>query len=148
MSLLVDVCRQSIAFESLAELTACLRAIAADPEVTVVRVKNRLDPAYDSADSAGYRDVALNLRIVSAAAQDLGVETHVCEVQLLLKSFAELKVPITLLPNHPCVSERITIGMPMVDGASWEDEYCNVASVFAVLHLFSGSKSDLIVCPF
>ena len=58
----------------------------------MVRVKNRMDPNYDSSISAGYRDVALNLRIVNDETKDLGVETHVCEVQLILKAFAELKV--------------------------------------------------------
>ena len=36
--------------------------------------------------------MALNLRLTGVAARELGVETHVCEVQLLLRPFAELKV--------------------------------------------------------
>ena len=63
-------------------------------QVQVVRIKNRLDPAYDSGRSAGYRDVALNLRVVTAEAMALGVDLHVCEVQLLLRPFAALKVCI------------------------------------------------------
>ena len=46
---------------------------------------------YDGEESAGYRDVALNVRLHTAAALDLGVEMHVCEVQLLLRPFAEIK---------------------------------------------------------
>ncbi len=57
-----------------------------------VRVKNRLDPDYNAEESLGYRDVALNLRVVTAETRQLGSETHVCEVQLLLRAFAELKV--------------------------------------------------------
>ena len=57
-------------------------------------MKNRLDPGYDAAASGGYRDVALNLRLTGVAARELGVETHVCEVQLLLRPFAELKVGV------------------------------------------------------
>ena len=38
------------------------------------------------------RDVGLNLRIVNNTTMELGLETHVCEVQLLLYAFAELKV--------------------------------------------------------
>ena len=57
-----------------------------------MRVKNRLDPDYDAEESGGYRDVGLNLRVVTAETRRLGVETHVCEVQLLLRTFAELKV--------------------------------------------------------
>ena len=47
---------------------------------------------YDGAATAGYRDVALNLRLRTAAAIELGVDAHVCEVQLLLRQFAEIKV--------------------------------------------------------
>lgn len=79
-------------FEDLVGLTVCLRAIAEDVDVQLLRVKNRLDPGYDSRESAGYRDVGLNLRLVGARARELAVETHVCEVQLLLRPFAELKV--------------------------------------------------------
>ena len=48
--------------------------------------------SYDGSETAGYRDVALNLRLCTAAALELGVELHVCEVQLLLRRFAEIKV--------------------------------------------------------
>ncbi len=64
VSRLVDLCRQSIVFESPGGVAACLAAIAADPTVALCRVKNRLDPKYDAAKSAGYRDVGLNLRMV------------------------------------------------------------------------------------
>jgi hypothetical protein len=90
--MLVDLCRQSIVFENAAGVAACLAAVRADKEVLVLRVKNRLDPTYDSTASAGYRDVALNLRIASNVTEELGIEMHVCEVQLLLLPFAELKV--------------------------------------------------------
>ncbi len=53
MSRLVDVCRQSLVFRDPAGLAQCLRAIRADPDVVAVRIKNRLDPAFDSAVSAG-----------------------------------------------------------------------------------------------
>ena len=91
-SRLVDVCRQSIVFENASDLAACLAVIAADPDVAVARVKNRLDPAHNASPSAGYRSVALNLRLISAEARLLGIEAHVAEVQLLLREFAELKV--------------------------------------------------------
>jgi hypothetical protein len=55
VSRLTDVCRQSIIFDGPAGVAACLRAVAADPEAVVLRVKNRLDPAYDARSSAGYR---------------------------------------------------------------------------------------------
>ena len=53
MSRLVDVCRQSVVFRDPAQLAQCLRAVGADPDAVLLRVKNRLDPAFDSALSAG-----------------------------------------------------------------------------------------------
>ncbi len=46
---------------------------------------------YDAAKSAGYRDVAINLRMVCPEDRNLDLDQHVCEVQLILKAFAELK---------------------------------------------------------
>ena len=57
-----------------------------------VRIKNRFDPSYDSELSAGYRSLAVNLRVVTDETKALGVETHVCEVQLLLIQMATVKV--------------------------------------------------------
>jgi hypothetical protein len=94
VSQLVDICRQAIVFDTVCDLAACLRAIRDDPAARLLRVKNRLDPAYDAATSAGYRDVALNLCLATEWALEMGLETHVCEVQLLLRPFAELKVRI------------------------------------------------------
>ena len=88
----MDLCRQSIVFEEIAGLAACLACIASDPDVKVLRIKNRLDPDYDAAVSAGYRDVGLNLRLVGSEPRSLGLHAHVCEVQLILRSFAQFKV--------------------------------------------------------
>ncbi len=88
----MDLCRQSIVFLHLRDMISCLRTVCADQQVYVVRVKNRLDPGYDGAESAGYRSVSLNLRIVTAETMALGVDTHVCELQLLHVSFAKIKV--------------------------------------------------------
>uniref|UniRef100_A0A7S0W940 RelA/SpoT domain-containing protein n=1 Tax=Hemiselmis tepida TaxID=464990 RepID=A0A7S0W940_9CRYP len=91
VSRLLDVCRQSIVFDNVKDLTACLIQIYEDPEATIVRIKNRLDPSYNSYASAGYRDVALNLRICNRRSSHMALDTHVCEVQLLLKQVAEIK---------------------------------------------------------
>ena len=90
--MLVDICRQSVVFESIEDLISCLSAIERDDEAVIIRVKNRLDAFYDSSLSAGYRDIALNMRIVNKDSIELGAETHICELQLLLRKFAELKV--------------------------------------------------------
>jgi hypothetical protein len=88
----VDLCRQSIIFDDAADISTCLHNISADPDVRIVRVKNRLDPGYNAALSAGYRDVVLNLQISNERTLYLGVNEHVCEVQLVHRLFAELKV--------------------------------------------------------
>jgi hypothetical protein len=87
----VDVCRECIAFDAVRDVSACLRAIAADTEVVVARVKNRLDPRYDAAASGGYRDVNLNLLMHTREARRLGLVGHVCELQLVLRGVAEVK---------------------------------------------------------
>ena len=100
----MDVCRQSIVFDELPDLVTCLACIARDTDVRVIRIKNRLSPDYNAAVSAGYRDVGLNLRILSREATALGVETHVCEVQLLLRDFAALKVHSLSTSRSPSAS--------------------------------------------
>ncbi len=92
MSKLLDVCRQSIVFESVMDIATCLNAISDDEDVSIVRIKNRLDLDYDSSLSAGYRDVCVNLRFLSDITESLGLERHVCEVQLVLLPYAKLKV--------------------------------------------------------
>ena len=91
----MDLCRHSIIFNSVSEVARCLAAIGRDQDVAIVRIKNRLDPKFDSAMTAGYRNVALNLCITTEETKSLGVETHVCEVQLLLICMAEIKVPVS-----------------------------------------------------
>jgi len=91
VSRLLDLCRQSIVFDCVRDLFDCLRLIEADPEILLLRIKNRMDPAYNSQPTGGYRDVSLNLLIGSAFTSQFAVDAHVCEVQLILRPFAELK---------------------------------------------------------
>lgn len=90
-SRLVDVCRQALVFESIAELHTCVETIMADSEVRLVRVKNRLDHEFDASASLGYRDVALNLQIHNQFTTSLCVNHHVCELQLVPYVFAKVK---------------------------------------------------------
>ena len=46
----------------------------------------------DTVAAVGRRDVLLNLRIVTERTAALGVDGHICEMQLILRSFVELKV--------------------------------------------------------
>jgi hypothetical protein len=89
---LVDICRQTIIFEEMSSLAECLRVIRLDQEANVVRIKNRLDPAYNAKLSAGYRDVAINITLASDQTLAMGLEAHVCEVQLILLPMYQLKV--------------------------------------------------------
>uniref|UniRef100_A0A7S0VV58 Uncharacterized protein n=1 Tax=Hemiselmis tepida TaxID=464990 RepID=A0A7S0VV58_9CRYP len=88
VSRLVDVCRESIVFENVSDLTRCLQLICEDPDLEVLRVKNRLRRDFDPWSSCGYRNVSLNVRVITDITTKFGVDTHVCEVQLLLRSFA------------------------------------------------------------
>jgi len=90
-SRLLDVSRHTLVFENMTTLTNCLGIIVTDDNVRVERLKNRLSTSYNSDETAGYRDVCINLRLVNKTATGLCVELHVCEVQLLVKSFAQLK---------------------------------------------------------
>ena len=83
--------RQQLIFDSVADLSVCLDMIAKDADVRIVRIKNRLSTTYDPAHTAGYRDVSLNIRIVTEEAQSLGLSGHVCELQLILKEFFLLR---------------------------------------------------------
>jgi len=90
-SRLLDVCRASIAFRKPSELATCLRAIAVDSDVQLLSSKNRLAPDYNAESTGGYRDVNLTLRVITEEASTLGLDMHLCEVQLLLVAFAEVK---------------------------------------------------------
>ncbi len=92
VSSIVDLCRQCIVFEDLKDIAACMRVIEADCDVRVLRVKNRLDLKHSSSVSAGYRDVGMNLQIISAETRNAGIDTHIFELQLIYKPVAELKV--------------------------------------------------------
>ena len=89
-SRLLDCCRQRIVFREPGHLLLCLEAVQRDGEVRVLQVKNRLHDGYDGSATAGYRDIVLNLRIETAETERLGVETHICELQLSFCCFAQL----------------------------------------------------------
>jgi hypothetical protein len=92
VSLLLDICRQAIVFESVAALTAALLKIAADDDVVLVRMKNRMLVGHAAEETAGYRDVVINVRVVNEDTRKLGIEMHVAEVQLVLSTISNIKV--------------------------------------------------------
>ena len=95
-SRLLDCCRQRIVFQEPGHLLQCLEAVRDDADVRVVRVKNRLHEGYNAWETAGYRDLLLNLRIDTEETRRLGIETHICEVRLGLASIEILLVSLGL----------------------------------------------------
>jgi hypothetical protein len=84
--------------------------------VSIVRIKNSLDPQFDAARTAGYRDVNLNIRILERGsdASKKGDEGKtkgqplatfmISEVQLILRDFAMVigpPPPVTTCPHTP-----------------------------------------------
>mmetsp|Transcript_12302 Transcript_12302/g.30885 ORF Transcript_12302/g.30885 Transcript_12302/m.30885 type:complete len:351 (-) Transcript_12302:11-1063(-) len=87
---LVDICRESLYFQTVADMTQCLKAMSEDIDIVIDRVKNRMVTEDDASLTCGFRKVTVNLRIRTWEAEQRGVESHVCEVRLILIDFAEL----------------------------------------------------------
>ena len=60
--------------------------------MVIVRVKNRLAPSCSAAQTAGYRDMVVNLTFRDDDAIRLGLDGHVCELQLALVDFIRRQV--------------------------------------------------------
>eukprot|EP00285_Hemiselmis_virescens_P004899 CAMPEP_0173413846 /NCGR_PEP_ID=MMETSP1356-20130122/83005_1 /TAXON_ID=77927 ORGANISM="Hemiselmis virescens, Strain PCC157" /NCGR_SAMPLE_ID=MMETSP1356 /ASSEMBLY_ACC=CAM_ASM_000847 /LENGTH=234 /DNA_ID=CAMNT_0014375939 /DNA_START=67 /DNA_END=771 /DNA_ORIENTATION=+ len=90
-SRLLDISRNFLVFKDIKDLAKCFDIIAADENVQINRVKNRMSASYNSSESGGYRDVCINLSVVNKEAEFLGCELHICEIQLLLEEFAQIK---------------------------------------------------------
>ena len=81
--MLLDLVRSSVICDTPADVLATLQRIQADPAVTIVRAKNRMDPAYDSSQSGGFRNICLNLVIVddtTCKASTVVTEAFVCAI--------------------------------------------------------------------
>ena len=63
------------------------RALNRLPESLVVRIKNRMSDNYDARQTGGYSDCLVNVRIKTELTRKLGLDNHVCELQLILKRF-------------------------------------------------------------
>eukprot|EP00288_Rhodomonas_lens_P007852 CAMPEP_0177723532 /NCGR_PEP_ID=MMETSP0484_2-20121128/18259_1 /TAXON_ID=354590 /ORGANISM="Rhodomonas lens, Strain RHODO" /LENGTH=1024 /DNA_ID=CAMNT_0019235967 /DNA_START=160 /DNA_END=3232 /DNA_ORIENTATION=+ len=88
---ILDICRQSIVFLELADLTTCLELILADKSLKLHTIKNRYDMTFDASASAMFRDLVVNLRHDDGSLRRVAAETHVCELQLILKGYAALQ---------------------------------------------------------
>jgi hypothetical protein len=88
---LVDIVRSAITFSTIEGIIQTLKKIRDDQRVTILQIKNRLDPDVSSAESAGYRNLALSLIIVDDTTMPDGLDTHICELQLGLSAIDEVK---------------------------------------------------------
>lgn len=88
---IIDLVRASISFETLDALLWCVQRLVDDPTVAILQVKNRFDPDYNSADSAGYRNLSISFVVVDAVTMGLKVEHHICELQLGLAAIDAFK---------------------------------------------------------
>jgi len=87
VSLLLDVVRQCIVFDNMQDLLKAMHTILGDVQLEMLRIKNRMCNNYDTSQSGGYRDCLVNVRIKTRLTKKLGLDNHVCELQLILKQF-------------------------------------------------------------
>jgi hypothetical protein len=86
-----DVVRQAVVFDTIPDMTLMIGALHNDPEIKVIRVKNRMATAYDSSLTCGYRDVLVNLCLQNDITKYFNINMHVCELQLVLKEVVEVR---------------------------------------------------------
>ena len=55
VSLLLDCCRQTIVFDEVSDVLACLSSLATDNEIKFVKVKNMFDENFDAWRTGGFR---------------------------------------------------------------------------------------------
>ena len=88
---IIDLVRSSITAETTGEVSKVVDVILKDPDVAVLQIKNRFTEKYNSAESAGYRNLSISLIIVDSFTMSRGVDAHLCELQIGLRPFEFLK---------------------------------------------------------
>eukprot|EP00960_Hanusia_phi_P044282 756553-Hanusia_phi.AAC.3 len=91
VSRLMDIVRYVLIFDDIVKLKRAIEVIREDPMIQVARIKNRLEHSYNSIKSGGYRDICLNIRICNDYTRKFYIDNHLCELQLVLKSFMDLR---------------------------------------------------------
>ncbi|KAK7242587.1 hypothetical protein SO694_00016025 [Aureococcus anophagefferens] len=89
-SRLVDLVRTICKFDTLDDMISFVESLRDSPLV-VVGSKNSLTTAFDSKESAGYRNINLSVIVVDAFTFSHGLEAHVSELQLGLQSIEALR---------------------------------------------------------
>ena len=167
VSCVCDILRQRIAFASVKEILECLKVLTEDPNLEIVKIRNLHEPQLDAWSNAGYRDVAVMVRLVTPATQWLGVAGHVCELQLAHVDMMSLLKPDQhqryLRFTKVALSQRRTeLGISMGPGArlgymarllSFNDSLRSVKLLFAqvcrkvVRTCVPGSSRTLLEAP-
>lgn len=92
VSRLTDVCRETIVFEHIEEIGRCLELIMEDHELEVERVTDHLAwsrARVSEGEAASMcKGVQVKLRFVGQAAGTLGLDGHICELQLVPAALA------------------------------------------------------------
>jgi len=90
--------RETLYFDTVEQLNHCLGSLQSHPLIEIVRVKSTFhevahNPEYlGSFEWAGWRYVRVNVRLAgSEEAQSLCVDTHVCELLLVLTDMGRVK---------------------------------------------------------
>jgi hypothetical protein len=91
ISFACDVVRQTVVFDTIPDITVMIGALHNDPEIKVIRVKNRMATDYDSSLTCGYRDVLVNLCLQNDITRYFNIDMHICELQLVLKDVVEVR---------------------------------------------------------
>ena len=120
VSWLFDIVRGQVVCESEAGIVSLYEALEANPDVNIVRVKNRFSPPLFN----GYRDILMNVAV------KVGSVSHLCELQIHLKAIKDSepmhKSHLTyeffrafFLGNADAVEERLNLLMALpVDEAN------------------------------
>jgi len=94
VSLMLDMVRETLYFEAISDIETCLEQIEADPRVEIVRIKSTMhtDGEGDPVCFSGLRFVSVYVRFTgSEDARSLCVDTHVCELLLLLTDIGRVQ---------------------------------------------------------
>ena len=76
---LFDVVRGSVLCETEADIVSLYEALEANPDIEIVRIKNRFDPPLFN----GYRDILMNVAV------KIKNVSHLCELQIHLKAIKD-----------------------------------------------------------
>ena len=95
---LTDIVRCRVYVEDLESIVQFVQNLRSNSTLNICFLKNRIDDDYDAKESFGFRDLQLNLEagwsngkiVPKENWESESARTHVCEVQVMLKSFRDI----------------------------------------------------------